>query len=205
MAFLARLRMSFPRNLSTIKVVESVKSIPKLYFSRSAYDPDGKTVTNVLNSDETAPLMINGYSVMGFRLNNGIFVVGPIALFPQSILGWNIEGDHDINEKSLSLFLNLHPKLDVFIIGVSDATDNKLIADTRMKVLNIIRSKGYPKLNLEVMPTEKAVTTFNFLTCEQRFVGAALIPPTIYSSNLDDSFRIEYLTKKIEERDILLA
>lgn len=48
-----------------------------------AYDGDGKTSVTVLNKEEDAGLMINAYSQTGFRLNNGMFVVGPMVIFPR--------------------------------------------------------------------------------------------------------------------------
>lgn len=168
-----------------------------------AYDPDGKTVVNIMNSDEDAPLMIDGYSSLGFRLNNGIFVVGPIAIFPNSILSWNVGNDDDINENSLSLFLNLSPKLDILVVGVSDPMNKKLVVDINRKVHDIIWKKGYDRINVEVLPTEKAVTTFNFLNSESRFVGGAMLPPVSYSFTLEDEFRIQFLSKK-REKNLLL-
>lgn len=173
---------------------------------QSAYDGDGKTYVSILNSDQDAPLMIDGYSMMGFRLNNGLFVVGPVALFPHSILSWNIEDDRSINESSLSLFLHLAPKLDLLIIGMSDSRNKKFIAETRENVYRIIRQvrKG-DKVNIEVMPTENAVTTFNYVNCEQRFVAAALIPPTFYTPTLDDEYSVSYLNKKKESGDFITS
>lgn len=171
---------------------------------QSAYEGDGKTYVSILNNEQDAPLMIDGYSMMGFRLNNGLFVVGPVALFPHSILSWNIEDDNSINESSLSLFLHLAPKLDLLIIGMSDSRNKKFIAETRENVYRMIRQVGKgDKLNIEVMPTENAVTTFNYVNCEKRFVAAALIPPTFYTPTLDDEYSVSYLTKKKESGDFI--
>lgn len=48
-----------------------------------AYDGDGKTTATVLNTEEGAGLMIDSFSQTGFRLNNGMMVVGPMAIFPR--------------------------------------------------------------------------------------------------------------------------
>ena len=47
----------------------------------------------------------------GFTLNNGMAVVGPIALFPKTVLAWDIKSAKDINADTLSLFLIMEPKL----------------------------------------------------------------------------------------------
>ncbi|XP_054284932.1 NADH dehydrogenase [ubiquinone] 1 alpha subcomplex assembly factor 3-like [Macrosteles quadrilineatus] len=193
------------RNPSTLKTTfTNVRNLSVNTTCKSAYDSDGKTVVSVMNNEEDAPLMINSYSILGFRLNNGCFVIGPVAIFPHSVLSWDIKDDRDINEKSLSLFLRLFPKLDVLLIGISDARDAKLLLETRNNVRNILGNlKKGDKMNIEVLPTEKAVTTFNFLNAEKRFVAAALVPPTTYSPTLDDEFRVDYLNKKAEEEYLL--
>lgn len=54
-----------------------------LSFSRkhSTYDGDGKTSVNILNKEMENGLMINSYSQFGFRLNNELVIVGPMAIF----------------------------------------------------------------------------------------------------------------------------
>lgn len=49
----------------------------------NTYDGDGKTKVNILNRELDLGLMINSYSQYGFRLNNELKVVGPMAIFPR--------------------------------------------------------------------------------------------------------------------------
>jgi len=58
---------------------------------------------------------------------------------------------------------------DILVIGVGDKSNQ-----VDPSVLDLIRRKG---ISLEVLPTEHACTTFNFLNVERRSVAAALIPP----------------------------
>lgn len=51
--------------------------------NESAYEGDGKTKVNILNRELDLGLMINSYSQFGFRLNNGLKIVGPMAIFPR--------------------------------------------------------------------------------------------------------------------------
>ena len=44
---------------------------------------------SILNN-EMDGLGINGFSQLGFLLNNGLRVIGPCAIFPRSILHWNV-------------------------------------------------------------------------------------------------------------------
>uniref|UniRef100_A0A1B6MFV0 NADH dehydrogenase [ubiquinone] 1 alpha subcomplex assembly factor 3 n=1 Tax=Graphocephala atropunctata TaxID=36148 RepID=A0A1B6MFV0_9HEMI len=187
---------------------KQIRNFSVSYPRVAAYEGDGKTTVSVLNNEDGAAMMINSYSLLGFRLNNGLFLVGPVAMFPRTVLSWNVRDDYDVNVKSLSLFLHLAPKLDVLVIGLSDARNQKLLMSLRKEVHEMMSGwKPDRKINIEVLPTEKAVTTFNFLNAEKRFVGAALIPPTHYTPTLDDEFRTAYLNKKNEDKndDILLG
>ncbi|XP_074646103.1 NADH dehydrogenase [ubiquinone] 1 alpha subcomplex assembly factor 3-like [Tubulanus polymorphus] len=142
-----------------------------------------KTSTiSILNQDQES-ILINSYSQMGFRLNNGMRVIGPCVIFPNSILQWNVSGSHDINKDSLSLFTVIEPKLDILIIGKGEreaAIDN-----------TILRTLLSHKINVEILSTDQACSTFNFLNSEGRFVAAALIPPSYVDRYHDDSVDLQ--------------
>ena len=53
----------------------------------------------------------------GFRLNNESLVLGPVIMFPRTVLNWNIARPEDISVDSLILFSKLVPKPDVVVIG----------------------------------------------------------------------------------------
>uniref|UniRef100_A0A1B6CZ84 NADH dehydrogenase [ubiquinone] 1 alpha subcomplex assembly factor 3 n=2 Tax=Clastoptera arizonana TaxID=38151 RepID=A0A1B6CZ84_9HEMI len=181
----------------------SYRAVRKILSPRnrylSSYDPDGKTFVTILNQEQEGPLMIDSYSQVGFRLNNGLFAIGPLAVFPRSVMSWNVKGDEDINENSLSLFTNLDPKLDILVIG----TSQKLSSDNYIK-MHIQKILKQSKLHIEILPTEKACPTFNFLNSEKRFVAAALIPPVRVSVNEDDLFQLAYNKERLRERNILI-
>ncbi|KAM7342749.1 NADH dehydrogenase [ubiquinone] 1 alpha subcomplex assembly factor 3 [Cochliomyia hominivorax] len=148
--------------------------------SSKAYDHDGKTKINIFNTQQDLGIMITGYSQYGFRMNNDMVVIGPVAVFPRSLLSWNVESMDDINEESLSLFTALEPKLDLLIIGIGDQTATPSFSK---KILSFM--KKY-KINVEVLRTEQACATFNFLNAENRMVATALIPPLHISYNEND-------------------
>ncbi|XP_064118744.1 NADH dehydrogenase [ubiquinone] 1 alpha subcomplex assembly factor 3-like [Macrobrachium nipponense] len=153
---------------------------------------DQKTTARVLNQEIGAGLMIDGYSQAGFRLNNGMSVIGPMAIFPKSVLSWRVRDEKDITEDSLSLFYLLEPKLDILIIGVGDRG-----ITLQPRVLQYIRNKG---LNIEVLPTESACSTFNFLNDEKRCVAAALIPPANIRTHED-----ELLQDQLRKKSLFIA
>lgn len=124
---------------------------------------------NLLSREEDTDLLIEAYSPLGFRFNNNIHVFGPCAVFPRSILHWNVTSSADINENSLSLFCLLEPKLDLLILGVGSSTSN-----IDLSIIRYLRSKH---ISVEILPTEHACSTFNFLNSEHRCMAAGLIPP----------------------------
>lgn len=94
-----------------------------------------------------------------------------MAIFPRMILAWNVDSTADITEQSLRLFCVLEPKLDILVIGTGD---EEVTLDMIKRIKTITQKY---KLIVEVLKTEAAVTTFNFLNAESRVVAAALIPP----------------------------
>ncbi|KAH7983292.1 hypothetical protein HPB52_010622 [Rhipicephalus sanguineus] len=86
---------------------------PRLPVRWASYEGDGKTTVSVLNKDRGDRLLVDSYSRAGFRMNNGLFIFGPIALFPKSVLQWKVKTPYDITEEAFSLFTLLEPKIDV--------------------------------------------------------------------------------------------
>ncbi|XP_076253938.1 NADH dehydrogenase [ubiquinone] 1 alpha subcomplex assembly factor 3 isoform X2 [Rhynchophorus ferrugineus] len=151
----------------------------KLRVSR-VYEGEGQTTAHILNKDEELGLMIDAYSEVGFRLNNNITILGPMVIFPRSVLSWNIEGIKDVNEDSFSLFPVLEPKIDIIVLGTGDKVDNYNFFENLRKFSNKY------KIAFEILPTETACPTFNFLNAEGRAVVGAMIPPTTFMYGLDD-------------------
>lgn len=52
-------------------------------YAKAAYEADGKTKVSILNTEQEYGLMITGFSQYGFRLNNDMVIVGPMAIFPR--------------------------------------------------------------------------------------------------------------------------
>ncbi|ELT90525.1 hypothetical protein CAPTEDRAFT_168638 [Capitella teleta] len=131
-----------------------------------------RSSVNILNQNHESEIYITSYSTVGFKLNSGIRVLGPTVIFPRSILHWNIAGPEAINEHSLSLFTVLEPKLDVLIIGAGTSDDLKAVDP---KIIQYLRTK---KLSVELLTTDHALATFNFLNSEKRYVAGAFLPPS---------------------------
>uniref|UniRef100_A0A1B0G3M5 NADH dehydrogenase [ubiquinone] 1 alpha subcomplex assembly factor 3 n=1 Tax=Glossina morsitans morsitans TaxID=37546 RepID=A0A1B0G3M5_GLOMM len=177
--------MSFMYNLKrsvyfTASILIRTINTSGIWRHTKAYDCDGKTKVNIFNTQQDLGIMITGYSQYGFRLNNDIVIIGPIAVFPKSVLSWNVDNLNDINEESLSLFTTLEPKIDVLILGVGDQTPTSSFSK---KILHFMKTH---KINVEVLRTEQACATFNFLNAENRMVASALIPPVHITYNEND-------------------
>lgn len=159
-------------------------SVSRTFFSSKIlwtgnYEGDGKTTVTILNREHKYLLMVDTYNNYGFRLNNGIFAVGPLAIFPRTILQWNVNTINELTIESLSLFCLLEPKLDILIIGTGD----KKILPSK-DVLKYLKSN---KISAEILPTDQACSTFNFLNAEGRCVAGAFIPPesvTVFEEEL---------------------
>lgn len=96
------------------------------------------------------------------------------------MLSWNVAELDDINEQSLSLFSILDPKIDILVVGIGDKTKSY---DFSKKLIPLAKNL---KMSFEMLATEHACTTFNFLNAEGRNVAAALIPPQHFELTDDD-------------------
>ncbi|CAK1546565.1 unnamed protein product [Leptosia nina] len=159
---------------------------------KAAYDGDGKTTVRIINQDPNIGLIIDSYGTFGFRLNNGLTVVGPMAIFPRTVLSWQVHNSDEITAESLTLFKLLEPKIDLLVIGLESS---------ERKVLNsVFKASREVKLNVEILPTEHACSTFNFLNSEGRSVAAALIPPLHININEDDMLASQLHYSKLYNR-----
>lgn len=149
-----------------------------------AYEGDGKTTVNILNNHVTNELItVDTYSNSGFRINSGIFFLGPIAIFPRTVFQWDVNSFHDISEESLSLFWLVEPKVDILVLGIGD---RGLEIDPKVRLF--LTKMG---ITCEALPTSEAIATFNFLNNDNRNVAGALIPPTQVGLDNEDRFLIQ--------------
>ncbi|XP_005091993.2 NADH dehydrogenase [ubiquinone] 1 alpha subcomplex assembly factor 3 [Aplysia californica] len=164
--FAPSLCRTFSGLLSRRIVLQTSTSVRHHNFDGEAYS---KTNISLMTKEDETHTYVEAFSPYGFRLTSGFRVLGPCALFPRAVLHWNVSSADKITPESLSLFCLLEPKPDILIIGKGDwdATVNK-------EIIRYLRSK---KINVEILPTEQACSTFNFLNSERRVVAAGLIPP----------------------------
>lgn len=71
----------------------------------------------------------------------------------------------------------------MLVIGTGD---QKITTEFSKNIIGFMKRYS---INVEVLPTEQACTTFNFLNGEKRIVAGAFIPPTLMSVSEDDYVR----------------
>ncbi|KAJ3653909.1 hypothetical protein Zmor_013134 [Zophobas morio] len=167
----------------------------KRLCSPGAYDAEGKTTVNILNNETELGLMINGFSQVGFRLNNDLTVLGSMVIFPRSVLSWSVTNCDEITEESLSLLTILEPKLDILVVGTGDPQQD---LSFYRKIIPF--SRKY-RIAFEVLPTEQACATFNFLSSEGRNIAGALIPPQTLTVDQDDELQTKLRYQNLYERE----
>lgn len=135
-----------------------------------AYEGHGRTVLDFRDKKDTDFHLISAYSQVGFRLQNGIFVVGPMIIHENTVLGWNIKDDQAITEDSLEFFRHVVPPLDLLILGLSE--------DKSLKSFNRDLIIQFKKLNLplEILSSTRACQMYNFVVGTRNVAGAFLPP-----------------------------
>lgn len=109
------------------------------------------------------------------------------------MLSWAVGSPHDITEESLSLFPLIEPKLDIIVLGIGDKAKDLTFY---RKLLPFAKKH---KLNVEVLPTDQACSTFNFLSSEGRYVAGAFIPPQNINTTDDDLLRSKLRYQRLYE------
>ncbi|PAA74886.1 hypothetical protein BOX15_Mlig006724g4 [Macrostomum lignano] len=144
---------------------------------------ENKTSVTILNEDKSM-VFFERFGRYGFKLSTGIFVLGPVLAFPKSVFSWRVSGTGDIGPASLSVLQVLYPRPDIFLLGKGDPTANldSSALNTWFRELRI---------NWEILPTEEALTTFNFLNSEGRHVAGAFLPPSMRDMYKEDLQALE--------------
>lgn len=134
----------------------------------AAYGGDGKTTVRILNADEPHINLVNTYSKYGFRLANNLFVAGSILLFPTHVFSWNVRRGIDITIDSLIVFDLIVPKTKILVIGYGQQGEPY---DASLPLT--LKKHG---ISCELLPTQNAVTTYNYLAADGIHVAGAFVP-----------------------------
>lgn len=110
--------------------------------------------------------IIERYAKGGFRIS-GLVHRGPVLVFPERTLAWEVAGAAGLSLASLSPVAE-HGGVQILLIGLG-AGGGGVAADIRSG----LRARG---IVVEAMGTGAACRTFNVLVAEDRQVAAALLP-----------------------------
>jgi len=153
------------------EVISRVNLAPQQYDT-SMDDNFQRTTVEMLGEEmrELNKTFVYTYTEMGFTLADETMLIGPVALFPKSVLSWRVKTVDEITPESMLLFTLLEPKLDIVVVGVGD---KKYIRPVKERLQPLFRQHF---IRLEVLDTPDACATFNFLNKEGQYVAAALFP-----------------------------
>lgn len=138
-----------------------------------------KTLIELVSKNQETRF-ITSVSNFGFRLNNGLFAIGPIVIFNEILLSWNIKSVKEINPSSLSLFRMFVPKFEVIVLGVGDNVQG-LHPD-------LIPWLSRNRVPYEIHNSKDAGKLYNTLAMDKRNVAAALVPPTHVTEEIPEIF-----------------
>uniref|UniRef100_A0A8R1TLW1 NADH dehydrogenase [ubiquinone] 1 alpha subcomplex assembly factor 3 n=1 Tax=Onchocerca volvulus TaxID=6282 RepID=A0A8R1TLW1_ONCVO len=149
-------------------------------------DQGPRTTLSRLNDEmlECQQIGIGSISKYGFRLYDGQFLYGPIAIFPKAVLSWRVLTPDDITPESMQFFTMLEPKLDVLVVGPGD---RQHVDPVRRRIAPFLSKHN---IGLEIMHSEEAAMLFNMLNIEYRCVAAALYPPDDLLVTTNDQVRL---------------
>ncbi|XP_076299999.1 NADH dehydrogenase [ubiquinone] 1 alpha subcomplex assembly factor 3 [Lasioglossum baleicum] len=180
--------MTSNRNvLAVTRLLQNFRQLHCSHVKNRAYEGPGRTTATILNSEFTSKILINKCSPMGFVFNNNSRLIGPLALFPKTVLCWDIGSGKDINEQTLSLFLIIEPKLDILILGLEKNYEYQKVQEMK----KILIDRG---IKVEILPVDQACGIYNFLCEEGRYVAAGLIPPLP-----EETYQMKLLKESIQK------
>lgn len=112
-------------------------------------------------------IIIEGYED-GYFLISGVWVPGPVLLFPNRYYMWGVIDAAEIKPHTLDIFKVVKPKPSYLIIGTGKYCVNfdKSFYEHFEKF----------KIKVDIMPTEEAMIQFNSCNDDELSVAAALIP-----------------------------
>jgi uncharacterized protein len=111
--------------------------------------------------------VIERYAPSGFRVT-GVIHHGPVLVFPDRTLAWEVASAAAITFESLTPVLE-HGDVRILLLGLGRSTSSGVGA--------LRAALRAARITLEPMDTGAACRTYNVLLSEGRQVAAALIPP----------------------------
>ncbi|HYG85119.1 MAG TPA: Mth938-like domain-containing protein [Azospirillum sp.] len=111
--------------------------------------------------------VIDGYGEGQFCVR-GEWRPGPLIVFPEQTLDWDVQGFSGLTPESFAPVLVAEPKVEILLLGCG--AKNQLVPRA---IRDRLRGHG---VVVEGMDTGAACRTYNVLLAEGRRVAAALLP-----------------------------
>ncbi|KDQ64227.1 hypothetical protein JAAARDRAFT_118740 [Jaapia argillacea MUCL 33604] len=171
-----------PNRIPRITHISSVcrnfhRTIPRLY-ERSAHGP----FTNILASDIPPPVQVKNLSSDGILLQDGLLISAACIFLEGKVFLWDVPSSlwEGWGKERFEVFDVVVPKPDILLFGTGE-TLSQPPPSLRMALSQM-------GIQLEVMDTRNACSTYNLLSEEGRRVAAALLPYSAQSWHKSSSF-----------------
>ncbi|KAG1782986.1 NADH dehydrogenase 1 alpha subcomplex assembly factor 3 [Suillus placidus] len=128
--------------------------------------------TNMLAGDVPPPVQVNSVTSAGIQLADGLVLPSACIFLDGKVFLWNVPSHlwDGWGREHLSVFETAVPKPEILVFGTG-----------RRMELPPLSIRGYLKemgIQLDIMDTRNACSTYNLLAEEGRRVAAALLPYT---------------------------
>ncbi|KAI6100223.1 DUF498-domain-containing protein [Pisolithus croceorrhizus] len=131
-------------------------------------------LTNILASDIPPPVQVLSVSKTGIKLADGLILSGPVVFLDGKVFLWDVPNGgfssrwEGWTNEHWSLFEVVVPKPEILVFGTGARVEF-----VPPRVRSYITGLG---IQLDVMDTRNASSTYNLLAEEGRRVAAALLP-----------------------------
>ncbi|CAA7259364.1 unnamed protein product [Cyclocybe aegerita] len=162
-------------------VISSYLNCRNIHSTRSASD---RSFTNFLADDNPPAVQVSSISEAGIQLIDGLVIPGACIFLEGKVFLWDVPTSNlssrmkehrwqDWSEERFQLFDTVVPRPEILLLGTG-----KTIVQPPPFVRDHLTKLG---IQLDVMDTRNACSTYNLLAEEGRRVAAALLPMSPYS------------------------
>jgi len=144
-----------------------------LYASAPRRRPEAPTVfTNILAGDTPPPVQVSSVSADGIQLSDGLIISSSCIFVEGKVLLWDVPLGADLwskwRKEHLEVFEVVVPRPEILLLGTGER-----ISMPPPFIRTYLNTLG---IQLDIMDTRNACSTYNLLAEEGRRVAAALLP-----------------------------
>ncbi|KAJ1652717.1 hypothetical protein IWQ61_007004 [Dispira simplex] len=147
-------------------------TFPRHYSSGLMGGSSGTPFVDIFDQmGATQQLRVESYNHLGFTLNNGTMINGPVFLVQNHAFAWNVPSKSALREwrkNTLQILELLSPKPDILVVGTGGRFE-----PVPKDMEKYLRSLG---IQLEITDTRNACANHALLAQEGRQVAALLLP-----------------------------